>query len=136
MSFSSDMKKWAKKTKMKEEQAIRLATVSISGDIIDRTPVDTGRLRGNWIPSVNAPIIDQTDNTAPLTEEVQSRAAQATGKVFYLVNSLPYARVAEYGEWSEPGTSKTISGFSAKAPQGMVRISVQNFKEALKKAVK
>ena len=136
MSFASDMKKWAEKTKMKEDQAIRLATVSISGDIIDRTPVDTGRLRGNWIPSVNAPIIEQTDNTTPLTEEVQSTAAQATGKVFYLVNSLPYARVAEYGEWSQPGTSKTIGGFSAKAPQGMVRISVQNFKEALKKAVK
>ena len=136
MSFASDMKKWAEKTKMKEDEAIRSATVSISEGIIYLTPEDTGRLRGNWIPSINAPKIAQTDNTTPLMEEVQSTAAQATGKVFYLVNSLPYARVAEYGEWSQPGTSKTVGGFSIKAPQGMVRISVQNFKEALKKAVK
>jgi len=125
MSFASDMKKWVEKTKMKEDQAIRSATVSISGEIIDRTPVDTGRLRGNWIPSINAPKIAQTDNTTPLMAEVQSTVAQATGKVFYLVNSLPYARRIEYEGWS-----------AVKAPQGMVRISVQNFKEALKKAVK
>jgi len=136
MSFASDMKKWVEKTKIKEDQAIRSATISISGEIMDRTPRASSRLVGNWIPSINVPVIDQTDNTTPLKEEMKATAAQATGKVFYLVNSLPYARVAEYGEWSQPGTSKTISGFSAKAPQGMVRISVQNFKEALKKAVK
>jgi len=125
MSFASDMKKWAAKTKMSEETAIRSATISISSEIMDRTPVATGRLRGNWIPSINAPIIKQTDNTTPLKAEMQATAAQATGKVFYLVNSLDYARKIEYEGWSK-----------IKAPQGMVRISVQNFKEALRKAIK
>ena len=125
MSFESDMKKWIEKTKMKADVAVRSATISISEEIIDRTPVDTGRLKGNWIPSTDAPNIKQTENKTPLISDVKYTASKSYGKVYYLVNSLPYARRIEYEGWS-----------AVKAPQGMVRISVQNFREALKKAIK
>jgi hypothetical protein len=49
------------------------------------------------------------------------------GNSWVIFNPLPYARVAEFGEWT-PGppeiTKVTPQGFSKKAPDGMARISI------------
>ena len=125
MSFADDMAKWAKKTGLKIEQAVTAATIDISTEIIGRTPVDTGRLRGNWVPSVGAAQVTELERTEPDLAGVRKEAANAVGGVYFLVNSLPYVRRIEYEGWSK-----------MKAPQGMVRISVQSWHTALQEAIK
>jgi hypothetical protein len=126
MSFAADLEKWAKKTGQKTDRAIVSACYQISEAIVMGTPVDTGRARGNWIPTVNNPssaqlTVDDKTGTMALSK-IGAVTMTAPGKVFYLVNNLPYIQRLEYG-WSK------------QAPVGMVRINVQNFQAAIRKAV-
>lgn len=43
------------------ENAIKAAIVGLCGDIISDTPVDTGRLKNNWFPSVDAASTETTE---------------------------------------------------------------------------
>lgn len=124
-TFAADMQKWAKKTGLSIDRAVVAACVSISGEIINRTPVDTGSLIGNWIPSTGAAQVSELDRTSPDLDGVKAEAARAVGGVYFLVNSLPYVRRIEYEGWS-----------SVKAPQGMVRVSVQNWRATLQEAIR
>ena len=124
-TFAAGMQKWAKKTGLSIDRAVVAATVDISSEIISRTPVDTGRLRGNWIPSTGAAQVSELDRTEPDLAGVKAEADKAVGGVYFLVNSLPYARRIEYEGWS-----------SVKAPQGMVRVSVQNWRATLQEAIR
>jgi hypothetical protein len=126
MSFASDIAKFAQKTGQKIDRAIVSVCYRISEAIVMGTPVDTGRARGNWIPTVNNPsgstlTIDDKAGTMALAK-IGAVTINAPGSVYYLVNNLPYINRLEYG-WSQ------------QSPQGMVRINVQNFQAALRKAV-
>ena len=94
---------------------------------LELTPVDKGRLRGNWQPSEGSPLtgtIERTGLSGP--REAIKRTVRGLGN-YWLVNNLPYAPVAEYGRWSQGpySTEKTTSeGFSRQAPQGMARITL------------
>ena len=126
MSFASDIAKFAQKTGQKLDRAIVSACYQISEAIVMGTPVDLGTARGNWIPTVNNPssaILDVQDKSGTMTlAKVGAVTMTAPGNVYYLVNNLPYIQRLEYG-WSQ------------QFPQGMVRINVQNFQAALRKAV-
>lgn len=71
-------------------------------DVIKRTRVDEGRLRGNWQISEGAPetgVLDVMDST--VEGQIPSRQSAAIQKgstpegVTYFVNNLPYAKVYE-----------------------------------------
>lgn len=142
MTFAADIAKFAQKTNQSLDRVIRGFCAQLSTEIIQRTPVDTGRLRGSWIPSINSPSTAEgtpDKSGAGVIGKVDSVAAGAVGNVFYLVNNLPYAPVAEYGLWGTGpnATAKTGgTGYSIQAPQGMVRVSVQLATKLLNDAVK
>lgn len=110
---------------------IQKAIISLTRDIIYDTPVDTGRLRNNWIPSINQGTnfsmlgtdkSSRTSKSRPVFEEAKrSVLTLKLGDTFYFTNNLPYAKVVEFGEYPQSNTGKVVGGFSAKAPQGMVR---------------
>lgn len=94
--------------------------IKLFGAVIYDTPVDTGRLRGNWkfsvgsagmIPEAQLDLFDATGaNTArKITDGVTSQVDEKDG-TYNLSNSLPYVGRIEYEGWSH-----------TKAPQGMVR---------------
>lgn len=125
MTFEQQMAAWARKTNLKAEKVVFLACSKLSREIQKETPVDTGRLVGNWIPSLDAPILQTVERFSADTEGVDRLARQATGRVYYLVNNLPYARDIEY-----KGRSPI------KAPAGMVRVSISSFRAALEEATR
>ena len=131
-SFGRNMKAWAAKVDAGVDQVIRAASLQVSAAIIKRTPVDTGRAKGNWQPSINRVKAGQAQKTqtAPLStiDSEQMRAlssviAKSVGQVYYLTNNLPYIMRLEYQGWS------------TQAPNGMVRVSVLEFNAALRKAI-
>ena len=85
------------------------------------TPVDTGRARSNWFLSQGTPSTSKTKSTGGSDINMPK---QIIGMKTYLTNNLPYIQKLEYGGYSQPGTDKTVGGFSIQAPKGWVRAAV------------
>lgn len=136
MSFTTDLLKFGEKAKFKQEQALRKVSLELFGRVIMRTPVDTGRLRGNWQATMGAPAtteVEEEDNLTPVNQTgsgssiAKNRMAEFVlgankPTVFYLTNTLPYAGVVEYGS-------------SDQSPKGMVRISVAEYESIVGEVV-
>lgn len=95
--------------------------------IVEQTPVDTGRARNNWFLSVGQPfsLSGQTNSLAQITENMPK---SVIGKNLYFTNNLPYAVTLEYGGYPNPPqnpTGKTQGGFSLQAPNGWVRSTLK-----------
>ncbi len=142
MSFAAQLKAIADKAGTKVETVARKVTIDMAGEIIAMSPVGNpslwqspapvgyvgGRFRNNWLfgeGQANTATNNGADPTgvnamSRLTAQIQ--AAQM-GSMWYITNSLPYARALEYGH-------------STQAPAGMVRLTVQRFNEYVNKAAK
>lgn len=93
----------------------KVAMYALSGVVL-KSPVDTGRFRGNWITELGswtAQVTDSVDKGGSQTINAgQSTIGRANPyQVVYLSNSLPYANRLE-------------NGWSNQAPGGMVAITV------------
>ena len=123
MGFADDVQKWAKRVGARADQVPRIVAVQISGQIIERTPVNTGRAKGNWQATIETPasgVLDNEDRSGSGTMQKTYRVANdfKAGHVFYLVNNLPYIRRLE-------------QGWSRQAPAGMVAVTVSEFQQAV-----
>lgn len=125
MSFSIDINKWIKKANGNTELVVRKIGLELFVKVVQKSPVDTGRFRGNWIMSINAPNSSVDENRTDKqpygsppssTIYVQADNTVRTWKLndsaIYLANNLPYGYRLEF------------EGYSKQAPQGMARISV------------
>lgn len=126
MSFASDLSRISRKTNTKLEDVVKNVAISLFNEVITRTPVDTGRLRGNWQATLNTAANGTTTETDSTGTKAQAgvRAKAATfnlGDSLFLVNNLPYAKAIEFGH------------SSVKAPAGMVRVSMARIKSVVAK---
>lgn len=86
--------------------------------VIESTPVDTGRLRGNWQATINTPAtaaIDRDDASGSLALAQAVANLGSLVDVVWFTNNLPYAESIEYGH-------------SRQAPEGMLRRHVASWK--------
>lgn len=122
-SWSVPLDKLAARAGARMETVVRKATFDLFRNVVLRSPVDTGRFRANWNVSYASPNYSTTaaTNQARGVTEAGKALTLPVGGVTYLSNGLPYARRLEFG-WSN------------QAPQGMVRLSVQQFNEHIRKA--
>jgi len=96
----------------KVDQVRRASVLELFKLVIMATPVDTGRLRGNWQTTINSPAgaaitRDDPSGAAALAEAMANLGSLAD--VVWFTNNLPYAERIEYEGWSR------------QAPEGMVR---------------
>lgn len=132
MSFAREISAFGVKTKKQMDFFVYTICTDIATGLSFRTPADTGRARANWFPSIDAPVATITEKTDKGGQQVvaatRAIAKQASGRVFYLTNNLPYIRHLEYGLYGKPPGSangpKTIGGFSKQEPAGMVRTTI------------
>jgi hypothetical protein len=123
MSFSSDISKFADKAKLSNERAAVAVCSKVTSLVIDKTPVLSGRLRGNWFASIDS-YNDSTSEDRTGSDALSdglSKAQKASGHIFTLSNNLNYAYRIEF-----LGHSKV------KAPNGMARVSVAEVANSLK----
>jgi hypothetical protein len=131
MSFASELSNFTAKAESNTEQVFRASTISLFSRIISRTPVKSGRLKGNWQIDINQPAtgdVSDSDTTPINTLDGGSKRKVASGVMranlndsIYMVNNLPYARRIENGN------------FSDQAPAGMVGVSVAEFNREVEK---
>lgn len=118
-SFELDIARFVAKAKGNVDLVVRKVALDMFSRVIQKSPVDTGRFKGNWQVAIRAiPSgileIDDKSGTATMSNVAAKVLALKAGDTIYLVNNLPYARGLEYGH-------------SKQAPSGMVRLTVQEF---------
>lgn len=125
MSWSIPLDRLAEKYEAKLETVTRKVTFDLFRSVVQKSPVDTGRFKGNWNVSIGTPnyTTTLTANEGRGLGEAQKALSLPVGNVAYLSNGLPYARRLEYG-------------YSGQAPNGMVRLSVQNFAQMVQRAIR
>lgn len=126
MSLSSDLAAFSKKTEAAGEKVFRGSALEILSTGIKRTPVLSGRLRGNWFTKINK--IDGSSSDGRSANKSISNAVIETGKakltdVIYMVNNLPYAAEIERGS-------------SKQAPAGMIRVTILEWKRLVERKAK
>lgn len=127
MSFSSDLTKFIEKAGKNRDTVIRKVALQLQSSMVERSPVDTGRFRGNWqcgIGQANTGTGSGEDKSgsAVLLRTTTALQGWTAGQAILLTNSLPYAQRLE-------------DGYSTQAPSGMVRLTVNEFQDEVRKAV-
>lgn len=127
-SFAQQLQQFRDETLETMDEVFRRVMIEIGTTVIRLSPVDTGRFRGNWQFTVDAPASASLDNYDPdghdtIAQLVAEAQHLSYGQTAYLVNNLIYAIPLEYGH-------------SAQAPAGMVRITLAGFQQMVEQAVR
>lgn len=125
-SFELDIARFVEKAKGNVDLVVRKVALDVFKRVIMKSPVDTGRFRGNWqvaIGSIPAGTlqIDDKAGTATIAKVTAATMRLQAGQVITLVNNLVYARALEYGH-------------SKQAPNGMIRLTLTEFGSVVSKA--
>lgn len=144
-TFGAQIGAFCDNNEVNVKAVVRKIAFELFRKAILKTPVDTGRARANWGVAIGAPNIgsptDAVDQsgTAALTSAAQGvQSWQGQGSIF-MTNNLPYIGRLEYGGYPSPpkvATGKTAGGFSIQAPNGMVRISMDEIVTFLQQGMK
>ena len=121
--FSLDVSRFVNNTRLKMNDVVRGAMYDLASNVIRRTPVKTGRARGNWIMTMDhGPSTAQTGVLDKSGEHSLDRIALALEQFdakrtrsIWLTNCLPYIIMLEYG-------------WSPQSPAGIVRTSLLLFR--------
>ncbi|EGO7252995.1 HK97 gp10 family phage protein [Salmonella enterica] len=145
MGFADKIKQFSVEVPEQLDAAAKKITIDLFSGVIRDTPVDTGRLRGNWQCTTGAPASGESDITDKQGQEtinsmVQTVDATPCDFVVYLTNNLAYAPVAEFGLWKDkegrPASGpRTIHGYSTQAPYGMVGLNVSRINICIRQAI-
>tara|TARA_R110000850_G_scaffold275207_1_gene414165 strand:+ start:33114 stop:33509 length:396 start_codon:yes stop_codon:yes gene_type:complete len=122
MKFSKSLQRFAEKAGGSVDQTVRGVTLALFGAVIRDTPVDQGRLRGDWQTTVDQPATGQSGRVdksgAQAMAEVVANTPEKAGQVTILTNNMPYCELIE-------------NGGSQKSPEGMMRKNVDRFERLL-----
>jgi hypothetical protein len=131
-TLTVDLAKLLGKSKANASQVARAVALELESRVVLKSPVDTGRFRGNWNVGIN------TSDTAEYSADksgikVNSRAIGALSKFklgdsIWITNNLPYTQKLEFGLYGHG--PKTINGYSKQAPHGFIRITYQEVMSA------
>ena len=130
MSFALEIEKFSDEALAAVENTRRILIGNLCLRIIDRTPVLSGHLKGNWQPSIDAPETDEVPRASKDGAFVKRLVLDVLAKLkgdetFYFSNNAPYVLVIEYEGHS-----------SVKAPDGMVRISLAEVGQLINQAIR
>lgn len=114
--FAIDLKRFGKVTREQATMIFQKIALDLDTRVVLGTPVDTGRARGNWYPSLNSPSSEVSDRedksgSAAIAAAASVAGSAKLGDTIWLTNNLPYILPLE-------------NGHSGQAPEGMVDINL------------
>lgn len=128
MSFFKTINAWVENVDKSLDEVVKHIVIELGADLIELTPVDTGRLKGNWIMSINGETYHSNiryDDTGDVTfrELLDKVKSLSAGDIAYIANRLLYSEIIEWG------------GSPRKAPEGMLRVTAARFEHYVDEAV-
>jgi hypothetical protein len=127
-------------------QVYKAITLEAHKRIVMRTPVASGRARGNWMID-NTPTDKMTDETDKSGSKTLKQAKTYTKSLTiedktWIVNNVSYIGVLENGGYPNPPKRgswirgkgyvvKSSGGYSRQAPHGMVKVTMAELKALL-----
>ena len=102
-------------------QLTRLTALNINNKLIQKTPVDTGRARSNWIPSVGVPYFQENgpmDDSSLTWRAINAFEEMHPFEDLYITNSLEYIVPLN-------------NGHSDQAPANFVEMAVASVTDVL-----
>ena len=118
MSWSKEAEKALKKKQAELELLHQRCMFRVAAQTDIKSPVDTGRFRGNWIGAygeMDATTFDSTSRNSVGEVNIKLKASSIkSAKYFYYTNSLPYAE-------------RLANGWSAQADAGWTFAIARNF---------
>jgi hypothetical protein len=117
MSFSLDIKEFAKATELELELVTRKIALDAYARVTRKTPVDTGRARANWNVGAGKP--DLSTIEAGESSPPPSLSKGDGEEAIYITNNLDYIFELE-------------DGSSKQAPRGMVNVSMLELEAGIK----
>lgn len=127
MSFTADLNRYATKTKSSMGEAKQAIVFNVFGQVIKRTPVDTGRAKANWnVTEGMAGLSTDDRRDKSHLGNIGINSIRELNKITekfgldILTNNLPYIERLEFGS-------------SNQAPAGMVRVTLREFTGIAKK---
>lgn len=128
--FSDQIKQFNIDFSNLSDEVFRVTVIKFFGQIVQASPVDTGRFRANWFATISRPSTKIELGSEKSEDQVNQRIERKINgsresRVFWLTNNLPYSEVVEFGGYSDG--PKTKGGFSRQAPKGVVRITAKRF---------
>lgn len=107
-------------------QVVRAIALEALRRIVNRTPVHTGRARGNWFVSIGGGGVEVTTEVDPAGGVTITRGGEQIAyyqeidgfPVITIYNNLPYIEPLE-------------TGYSKQAPAGMVAVTVAELQQAV-----
>lgn len=119
-SFNADLKKFSKSTGLEIETVVRKVAFDIYKGVTEKTPVDTGRAKANWMMGYGNINYTISENT----KFVAMQPPKGSGKnVIYITNSLPYINSLE-------------NGSSKQAPNGMVNLTMLDVQRSIRNVIR
>ena len=126
MTFKLDLTRFAKKAGDNANQVVNKVALEVLKSVVEKSPVDTGRFRGNWnfaYGNIDYSTKDSSDKSGGSAIARAALSFNTSGQDIFITNNLPYAQRLE-------------NGYSNQAPTGMVRITVVEFRTYIKNAVR
>lgn len=108
----NEVEKWASKIEKGLVNFVRQVRIDTVTHIQLATPVDTNQARSNWQLGDTISQVPLWDTTEINKEDLKKANTVPFYKNFYIINNLPYIIALE-------------RGWSAQAPQGMVKLTVE-----------
>lgn len=137
--WSMDLTKYAKKKGVEFKEVRKNYAFALYSSIVKKTPVDTGRARGNWNITVGHDSFTQDEDRRPKFSRPDQVPEPKGDETIYISNNLDYITKLEYGGFPNPpkgGDGKTVNGFSKQAPNGMVGVTLANNENIFDAAVR
>ncbi|ELY2906063.1 HK97 gp10 family phage protein [Cronobacter dublinensis] len=119
-SFMASINAFVDRAKANQETVVRVASLRILVRLVQMSPVDTGRFRGNWlvgfnnVPDGTLATVDKTGSETIARGSLVIEQFKVGMTSVYFTNNLPYALSLELGH-------------SSQAPAGMVRVTAAEF---------
>lgn len=129
MDFSDSIIEFSNIVQAAMTQVFKDVVIEVGESVVTLSPVLTGRFKGNWQLSVNAPISNSLNifdqaGSGTLAKLITGSESLQIGDVAYIVNNILYGYEIEVGGWP-----------SGKEPYMPVRITEAKFKDIVDAAI-
>lgn len=125
-AFNREIDAFAKKVAINVTALQKKIVLEALRRLVMKTPVDTGRARGNWQVTIAAPAegqLQETDTigTATILQGLEAIASLPAYEVVWISNNVDYIELLEHGH-------------SKQAPAGMLAVTVEELRTMFRSA--